>query len=355
MATMLDVSKRAGVSKSTVSRVLNGTAKISETTRQAVFQAIEELNYRPNRLAQSLSTRCTNTIGLVTVISQAHYFSEMLEHCDEQLEQAGKQLIIALSKNQPEGDLNAIQMLVDRRCDAIVYYNNYYHQHTMSDDELSDLIDQLPIPMVVINRFLPRHPQHCVTFDQKRNARLPVDYLLQQGHRRIAYISGPLHELTAKLRLQGYQQALQDADIPLEPLLISEGNRDFSGGYNACKQLLQRGVKFTALCCFNDTAAVGALKALHQGGLSVPEDVSLFGMDNERMLEYTEPSISSVEQDVETLVTTAMTRLFALLEEAEPPTIKAASANLILRESIRVLPRADDEETGSPLSGSLLP
>ena len=250
MATMLDVSRKAGVSKSTVSRVLNGTAKISEATKQAVFQAIEELNYRPNVLAQSLSKQETNTIGLVIPrgSNTSQYLALLIEICQELADKAGKFLMITQVNDQPDGGVKAIRSLVDRRCDAVLYYNNSFFDHyNIRGDELSDLIDELPVPLVVMNCYLPRHPQNCVWFDHSQGARLPVEYLLAQGHKRIAYIAGPLNQRTAQLRLQGYQAALATAGIAFDPLLVAEGDRYYHGGYSACNQLLQRKTEFTAL------------------------------------------------------------------------------------------------------------
>lgn len=140
MATMLDVSRKAGVSKSTVSRVLNGTAKISEATRQAVCKAIEELNYRPNVLAQSLSKQETNTIGLVIPrgSNTSQYLGLLIEVCQELADKAGKFLMITQVNDQLDGGIRAIRSLVDRRCDAVLYYNNSFFDHyNIEGDELS--------------------------------------------------------------------------------------------------------------------------------------------------------------------------------------------------------------------------
>ncbi len=289
MATMLDVSRKAGVAKSTVSRVLSGTAKISEETKQLVLKAVEELNYRPNVLAQSLSKQETNTIGLVIPhgSSTSQYLGLLIEICQELADKAGKFLMITQVSDEENGGVNSIRALVDRRCDAVLYYNNsFFDQYNINGDTLSDLIDELPVPLVVMNCYLPRHPNHCVWYDHVYGARIPVDYLIQQGHTKIAYIAGPLSQRTAQLRLQGYEDALNDAGIELDSSLIVEGDRYSSGGFSACNQLLQRKAEFTALCCFNDLTAVGALHALQENHIAVPEQVSLIGFDNDAVLDY---------------------------------------------------------------------
>jgi len=342
MATMQDVSRRAGVAVSTVSRVLNGTAKISQATREAVFQAVEELNYRPNVLAQSLSKQQTNTIGLViprgAAISQ--YLSQLIEKCQEMADKNGKFLLISQADDQPDGAIRSIHALVDRRCDAVLYYHNsFFDQNNMNEDILSDLIDKVGVPLVVMNCQLPRHPNHSVWLDNVKSAALPVEYLLQQGHQRIAYIAAPLSQRTAKARLRGYQQALNQYAIELDPLLLTEGERSYQGGYQACQQLLQRGADFTALCCFNDKMAIGAFKALHEAGLSIPEDISLFGLDNEDILDFFEPSISSVSQPTHEFVLRAVELLLVHLNHLPLSDGKdnCFSGALILRKSVRSL------------------
>jgi DNA-binding LacI/PurR family transcriptional regulator len=342
MATMLDVSRKAGVSKSTVSRVLNGTAKISEATREAVFKAIAELNYRPNVLAQSLSKQETNTIGLVIPrgSNTSQYLGLLIEVCQDMADKAGKFLMIAQVNDQLDGSIRAIRALVDRRCDAVLYYNNSsFDRYNTQGDELSDLIDELPVPLVVMNCYLPRHPDYCVWFDHSLSAKMPVDFLLAQGHKRIAYIAGPLHQRTSQLRLQGYQQALANAGLALDPLLLAEGDRLYSGGYSACNQLLQRKVDFTAICCFNDMTAIGALKALQELAIVVPDEVSLFGFDNETIVDYLHPSVSSVSLPANTFVASAFNLLMAHLTQTALPTFdqNTFAGDLVIRKSVRSL------------------
>ncbi len=341
MATMLDVSRKAGVAVSTVSRVLNGTAKISEATREAVFKAIEELNYRPNVLAQSLSKQQTNTIGLVIPRGSSipHYLSQLIEKCQEMADKSGKFLLISQVSDQPDGGMQSIRALVDRRCDAVLYCQNSYFENYLNEEMLSALIEEFQVPLVVMHCKLPKHPDHCVWLDNEKSAALPVEYLLAQGHQRIAYISGPLNQKTSQARLRGYQQALDKYNIELDPLLLTEGERSYQGGYLAGKQLLQRCTDFTALCCFSDDIAIGAVKAIHEAGLSIPDDISLFGIDNIAIADFFEPSLSSVSLQTSALVERAVELLLAHLNQSPLPDGKdnCFSGDLVIRESVRSL------------------
>jgi len=342
MATMLDVSVKAGVSMSTVSRVLNGTAKISEATKKLVYQAVDELGYRPNAIAQSLAKDETNTIGLVIPRGSniSRYLGIVIEMCQELADQLGKYLIITQVNDQDNGAAKAISSLVDRRCDAILYYNNSFFDHQSGQEtQINSLIEKLKIPLIVLNYHSPDYPNNCVWFDHRQSARIPVDYLLSKGHKKIAYISGPLHQRTAQLRLEGYQKALESAGIAFQPLLLAEGDRLFSGGYSACNQLLQRKVEFTAICCFNDQTAIGALKALGEKRIAVPDTISLVGFDNDDVTSYQNPSICTVSLPIHTFVQTAFDSLIANLNKTDLPNIEQNGfvGELILGGSVKDL------------------
>lgn len=342
MATMLDVSIKAGVSMSTVSRVLSGAAKISDETKKIVYQAVEELGYRPNAIAQSLAKHETNTIGLVIPRGSniSRYLGIVIEMCQELADQLGKYLIITQVNDQDNGAAKAISSLVDRRCDAILYYNNsFFDNQSGQETQINSLIQKLKIPLIVLNHYSPDYPNNCVWFDHRQSARIPVDYLLSKGHTKIAYISGPLHQRTAQLRLDGYHKALECAGIAFQPLLLVEGDRLFSGGYSACNQLLQRKVEFTAICCFNDQTAIGALKALGEKRIAVPDTISLVGFDNDDVTSYQNPSICTVSLPIHTFVQTAFDSLIANLNKTDLPNIEQNGfiGELILGDSVKDL------------------
>ena len=219
MATMLDVSLRAGVSKATVSRVLNGTGQVKESTRQQVFAAMEELGYRPNFLARSLANQTSNSIGLVVSTFDGFYFGRLLQQASRQTETHGKQLIVTDGHDAPEQEEQAVQMLADRQCDAIVLYTRY-----MSEKAIVKLMNTVKTPLVVINREVSQAPDRCVFFEQQDAAFKAVDYLIGQGHREIACITVPIHTPTGKARLMGYRKALEKHGIRLDERRIKYGD-----------------------------------------------------------------------------------------------------------------------------------
>lgn len=328
MATMQDVAERAGVSKSTVSRVLSGKAQISVTTRQAVLQAIDELGFRPNILAQALANQCSNTLGLVVSDFEGPYFGRLLRTMAQRAESAGKQLIVTDGHDDPEREKQALQLLVDRCCDAILLYSRY-----MPESELVELVDSVPVPLVVMNRPVPGHPERCVVFDQIGATRAAVAQLIQAGHEHIACISGPLRTLTARTRLEGFRTALQAANLIPDEALIIEGDNTIKGGYEACRQLLAKGT-FSALFACNDDMAIGALRALQESGLTVPGQVSLVGFDDEPAAAFLTPSLSTVHIPVEEMCVAAMDQALRLAAGSALAPIAPFQGQVRVRESV---------------------
>lgn len=329
MATMLDVCKRAGVSKATVSRVLNNTGQVKESTREAVFRAMQELGYRPNSLAQALANQRSNTLGLVVSNFDGPYFGRLLKQAALSSDLAGKQLMVTDGHDDPQRELQALDMLVDRRCDAIVLYSRH-----MPEPELERLLRELPVPLVVMNRKVNGAPERCVLFQQEESARQVVAHLLGQGHRRIACITGSMHYPTAQARLQGYRQALLTAGLEADPALVAEGDFLVSGGYHQCKVLLASGHPFTALFACNDDMAMGAYRALQEAGLRIPEDVSVFGFDDDPSAAFMSPPLSTVNMPITAMTKTAFAQALRLANGEPLAPLAPFSGTLCLRDSV---------------------
>jgi len=333
MATMLDVSLRAGVSKATVSRVLNGTGQVKESTRQQVFNAMEELGYRPNFLAQSLANQTSNSIGLVVSTFDGFYFGRLLQQASRQTETHGKQLIVTDGHDAPEREEQAVQMLADRQCDAIVLYTRY-----MSEKAIMKLINSVKMPLVVINRNVSLARDRCVFFEQQEAAFKAVDYLISQGHREIACITVPIHTPTGKARLMGYRQALEKHGIAWDDRRVKYGDAGMTRGYELCNELLSEKVPFTALFACNDDMALGSSKALHQAGLHIPQDISLFGFDDAPSAKWLEPALSTVYLPIDNMIVTAIDQAVRLANHQPIETIPPFTGTLMLRDSVTTGP-----------------
>lgn len=340
MATMLDVSLRAGVSKATVSRVLNGTGQVKESTRQQVFNAMEELGYRPNFLARSLANRTSNSIGLVVSTFDGFYFGRLLQQASRQTETHGKQLIVTDGHDTPEREEEAVQMLADRQCDAIVLYTRY-----MSEKAIMKLINSVKMPLIVINRDVSQARERCVFFEQQEAAFNAVEYLISQGHREIACITVPIHTPTGKARLTGYRKALEKHGIPWDENRVKYGDSGMTRGYELCQELLNEKVTFSALFACNDDMALGSSKALHQAGLRIPQDVSLFGFDDAPCAKWLEPGLSTVYLPIDNMITTAIDQAIRLVKNEPIEAIPPFTGTLVLRDSVATGPWCDQNSS----------
>ncbi|MEL0629559.1 LacI family DNA-binding transcriptional regulator [Psychromonas aquatilis] len=328
MSTILDVCKLAGVSKATVSRVINGTGQVKESTRDNVFSAMKELGYRPNRLAQALATNKTHTVGLVVSDFDGIHFGLLLKQAAASAELANKQLIVTDGHNDPAYEYEVILQL-EAQCDAIVLYSR-----TLTDDHIQLLHKQLTIPIVVINRDLPEQLFHSVSFQQENAVTLMMNHLLTNGHKDIACITGHMNNPTGIARLNGYKNALKSASIPFQKSLLKNGHYDMKSGYQACQSLLKEKSNFTAIIAFNDCMALGALRALTEAGINVPEQVSIIGIDDDPVSEFFTPRLTTVKLPIVEMTKQAVELAITLCDESKPTHSYQYQGELIQRESV---------------------
>lgn len=331
MSTMLEVAKKAGVSKATVSRVLSGKGYVSEATKEQVYQAIAETGYRPNLLARNLASSTSQCIGLVVTntLYNGSYFSEILTQAAKKLEDNGRQLILMDGKHSAREEREAIQFLLDLQCDAIVIYPRF-----LSTDEMDDIIDRYKQPIMVVNRKLRKHHSHCICCDHKGASFNATKYLLEQGHRDIAFITGSMDSPTAIERLSGYKEALRHYEIPVKDGLIKQGKWTPACGFAAAESLLKDHISFSAVLASNDDMAIGAMKKFKDSQIPVPEQISLIGFDNIPTAPYLSPSLSSVKDPVSTMMGEVINRLISMLDGGYLPKENTFTSELLVRDSI---------------------
>jgi len=292
MATIYEVSKLVGVSVATVSRVINGSARVSDKTRDKVHAAMAELNYRPNSIAQSLATRRSNCVGILVPQVHGPVFAAMLSEIEEELRNAGKFTIFATGLSEEIKEREAIRFLVSRNCDALIM-----HIDGLTDEFLREQMDNA-LPFVIMNRVVPGLEEKCISLDNERGGFDATKTLLDMGHRRIAYISGPLAWVDARARLDGHKRALASYGQEFDDRLFVESNFKEFGGSEAMSKLLRRGPSFSAVVCANDEMAAGAMDAIRARGLSIPDDVSIVGFDNAPLSRYLYPKLTTVNYPI---------------------------------------------------------
>lgn len=329
MATIKDVARLAGVSVATVSRVINDSPKASDASRLAVTSAMEELNYHPNANARALAQQTTETIGLVVGDVSDPFFGAMAKAVEQVAYNTGNFLLIGNGYHNEQKERQAIEQLMRHRCAALVV-----HAKKIPDADLVSLMKQMP-GMVLINRTLPGLEQRCVALDDRYGAWLATRHLIQQGHSKIGYLCSNHAISDAEERLQGYYDALKEHGLPVNDRLVTFGEPDESGGEQAMTELLGRGKSFTAIACYNDSMAAGAMGVLNDNGIDVPKEISLIGFDDVLISRYVRPRLTTVRYPIITMATQAAELAMALADNRPlPETTHMFSPTLVRRHSV---------------------
>jgi LacI family transcriptional regulator len=325
--TLEMVAREAGVSPSTVSRILNGTARVREAKVQAVEAAIAKLRFMPNPVARSLAGGKSMSIGVVIQAIDSPFYGEALAAIEKGLLRANYSALF-VSGHWREGDeRRCIDHLVSRRVEGIILMNS-----CLAAQELVHVSRN--IPLVLTGRHVAGERIYSLDVDSTPGARLATDYLIGQGHRRIAFISGPADHLDSQQRYAGYKAALAASRIAEVRKLVVSGDYSDAGGYAAMNQLLDSGAKFTAVFAANDQSAYGAMLALHRKGLEVPRDVSVIGFDDVPTSSFMIPPLTTVHRSIKEIGGGAAEAMIDLVE-GRVPAVKLPAATLAIRESTR--------------------
>jgi len=301
--TIREVAARAGVSHQTVSRVINADGYVSEATRDKVLQAIRQLNFVPNGIARSLSSRRSHTLGVVSNDISDHSFAEMAAGAEAEARRQGFYLIIGSVEDAvPEDEEAYLRLMQQRRIEGLIVARP--RLRPASWRLLAGIADS--IPTVAIASRVEALRLHSVDIDNQGGGRLAANHLIESGHRAIATITGPLDWPSAQARLEGAQEALRMAGIDTELAVASSDEWGVEGGRAAMVHLLQSGHKFTALFAQSDLLALGAIAELQAHGLSVPGDISVVGYDDIPVARYMTPALTTVRQPMNEVGATAV-------------------------------------------------
>ena len=331
MASIKDVAELAGVSRATVSRVLNETGQIKEATRERVHQAMKKLNYRPNPLARSLATSSSNTVGLVVTSYRGSFFSELMAEVQEEMDQQGKFLLVSRGKRSRESEQQAIQRLKDMRCDGLIL-----HARNLYDEELIELAKE-ETPFILLDRQVEGLEDRCVAFEHAEAGKQAVNHLIEHGHRKIACLAGPRERLTAQLRFQGYEQALREHHIELDESLVAEADYDRTGGYHAMAEILDRHPDVTAVYSCSEEMCVGAFDLFRERSMTVPGDISMVSFDSVSICTMLTPAVTTVHFPIKEMAARASEALSSLMNHQPLPALETFKPELRQRESVRTL------------------
>ena len=323
--TLAQVAAAAGVSSSTVSRILNGTARVDDSKRLAVETAIALLDFQPNAMAQGLARGRTMTIGVLTQDISSPFYNEILKGVEDGLSGTGFAPIFASGHWNAEEETQRLTMLARRPVDGLIVLTG-----AIPDDKLARFAERTP--MVTMGHRVERDNVVCLQMNNEQAAYDATCHLLDLGHMAIAHIAGPMHMSDSADRLAGYKRALAERGIEFNPALVVPGDFRDNTGVVAVAQLLEARQIFTALFAANDQMAIGARLAFYRRGIRVPEDVSLIGFDDLPAASYCTPPLTTVRQPVYQIGYESACALMRLLRGERCDTIHLP-LSVIVRES----------------------
>ncbi|WP_064094281.1 LacI family DNA-binding transcriptional regulator [Rossellomorea aquimaris] len=331
MVTIYDLARKTGFSSTTVSKALNNYTDVSEKTKKKILQAAADLGYLPNAHAQSLSTKKSWTIGVMfseaNEVGMKHpFFSAIIESFRKNAEREGYDLIFA-SRNLRNRDTSYLEHFLYRAVDGIVVICSDPH-----DPQVQDMINS-SVPIVVIDM----NNQNCsvVYSDNIEGGNLAVNYLHTLGHTKIAHIAGDSMIDAGAERIKGYSQAMKGLNLPIpQEYIVEAGMFSIQEGKEAMKKLLTLKDKPTAVFVAGDHMAIGAIEAIKEQGLRVPEDISIVGYDDIEMSSYITPKLTTIRQDTDLIGTKAAKLLMhQILQKQKVKITEVVPVELMIRES----------------------
>lgn len=332
--TMADVAREAGVSTMTVSRVVNNKGGVSSATRQRVLDVIEQLGYRPSGIARGLATRRTRTLGLVIPDVANPFFADVTRGAEHVAYAQGYNVFLCNTEEDPQRELAVLQSLEDKRVDGVVLCSSW-----LDAGELRAVIARHPA-VVLVNRSLESAGAEdrvgAVMLDDVAGGQMSTQHLLGSGHRAIGLLAGPPASRSGRCRAEGYRAALAAADLSYHPEWTVPCPADVDGGHQAAKGLLTAHPNLTALFCYNDLVAVGALHACADLGRHVPNDLAVVGFDDILLAALVTPPLTTCRVPRHELGTQAMWLLLSQIDGCSDDADQNPCAEIVLRPELIV-------------------
>jgi len=327
MATIRDVARRAGVSIATVSRVLNDNPRVRPPLRDRVEQAIEELDYKPSALARGMRSQSSRVIGLILPDIENPFFTSLARAIEDAAHASRYSVLLCNSDDDPQKEQVYAEVMLAERVAGVILIP--------ASAELCDPLLKRNIPLVCVDRPLPDCRVDTVRLDDELGGRLATEHLIASGHRRIGLIAGLRLAIVNQERLQGYKRALEAAGISFDPALVRHGDFQESGGYRATRELLELETRPTALFVTSHLMAAGALRAIREKGLQVPQDLSVVTFGETPWLSLFTPSLTTVRSPIYEMGKEAANLLLRRIKGEAPqsPVLVQLAPQLVVGES----------------------
>lgn len=327
MISIKDIARAANVSHSTVSRALRNSPMVRHETRDLIRKIADEKGYTVSAVARSLVTRRTNTIGVVVTTVANPFVGEVVAGIEEVAVAHGYSLFLANCHADPHREVGVVRSFQERRVDGILVNSSRVGALYMP------LLQEMNIPIVLINNQHPGEFVHSVRIDNLSSGREATRHLVDLGHKRIGYLGNQYGLQADTERFAGYRQILEETDIGFQPHLVAHSEGGPEGGMHAMERLLALSSPPTAIFCYNDMMAIGAMRAAREHGLRVPADLSVVGLDDLFLASYTDPPLTTVQQPKQQMGCLAARILLELLAGEKPESPVIMEGKLIVRQS----------------------
>jgi len=327
-----DIAKAAGVSHSTVSRALSDSPLVKAETKVHIQRLAQEMGYFPDAIARSLVTQRTHSVGVVVTTITDPFVAEVVQGIEDTAQADDYSVILASSASEPERELAAVEMLRAKRVDSVIVTSSrvgaLYLEH----------LERIGVPVVLVNNHNEQSGRYTfsVSVDNEHGGHLATTHLIEQGHRRVAYVSGPADHSDDAERLAGCRRALDEAGIPFDSALVIPGNGRLDGGERALLTLTDLADPPGAVFCYNDMTAIGLMSAARRAGLSVPEELAVVGFDDIPLAAHCFPPLTTVAQPQRDMGRQAMGMALALMtadDSTTPFSDIVVRGRLVVRES----------------------
>lgn len=325
MATIKDIAKMAGVSTATVSRIINGKGEAKQETIDRVMKLVEELNYQPNRLAQSLSQRKSDLIGIMVPNLKNPFFGELVTCIEETATKYGMQILLC--------DTNDSREKVEYFLDAIA--DNYAFGAVICTLQVTEKdlekLESRGVHTVTVDRSYFNHAYSSVNINQLNGAFIATKHLIEAGSENILFLSGPQEDVLSLERKKGYQMAVQSQGLANQYIMY--GDYSLETGYQLMNEAFQQFDKIDGVYASNDLMAIGALRACLDKKLSIPEEIKLIGNDNLSIDDYLEPQLTSLSQKNDQVSELVIKELLSLRNDNSKPKKQTLEPTLIIRKT----------------------
>ncbi|WP_144493699.1 catabolite control protein A [Bacillus pumilus] len=310
--TIYDVAREANVSMATVSRVVNGNPNVKPTTRKKVLEAIDRLGYRPNAVARGLASKKTTTVGVIIPDISSIFYSELARGIEDIATMYKYNIILSNSDQNTDKELHLLNTMLGKQVDGIVFMGGNI------TDVLVEEFKRSPVPIVLAASVEEQAQTPSVNINYEQAIYDSVQLLVEKGHKRIAFVSGPMSEpINSMRKLAGYKRALEEAGIAFDDALVAEGDYSYDSGIESLAHLLEQSDKPTAVIAATDEMALGVIHGAQDRSVSIPEDLEVIGFDNTRLSLMVRPQLTTVVQPTYDIGAVAMRLLTKLMNKEQ--------------------------------------